>query len=96
MWANLSIFIHSRCKSLSLRLDSSWGVKSPLLGPYEDPTPQRETEAYFTTENNTAVAVQAGGTAALRCQVYQVGEEEVVRRRWGDGGEVVMVHIGRC
>ena len=49
-----------------------------LLGLYEEEIPERNTKAFFMTENNTAVTVQVGSTAALRCQVFQVVEHETV------------------
>lgn len=65
-----------------------------LLGLYEDETPlHRSTKAQFMMGNNSAVTVQVGGTAALRCLVNGVTEQETVSRRddnvgdasaWGD------------
>ena len=49
-----------------------------LLGLYEEEAPKRDTNAIFMSENNTAVTVQVGSTAALRCQVFQVAEHETV------------------
>ena len=49
-----------------------------LLGPYEEVAPERETNAYFMTSNNTIVKVQQGNTADLRCQVFDVAEHETV------------------
>ncbi|KAG0717680.1 hypothetical protein GWK47_053918 [Chionoecetes opilio] len=49
-----------------------------LLGEYEEETPVRDTNAYFMTDNNTAITVQVGTTAPLRCQVFDVAEHETM------------------
>ncbi|XP_069974242.1 transmembrane and immunoglobulin domain-containing protein 1 [Penaeus vannamei] len=57
---------------------------SILLGEYEEELPQRDTNAYFMTDNNTVITVQVGATAAMRCQVFDVADHETVswiRRR---------------
>ncbi|KAF2356874.1 hypothetical protein FHG87_012375, partial [Trinorchestia longiramus] len=70
---------YPKTSSFSPHQGSPWSPDpDELLGPYEDEAPPRDTEAYFLTPNNTGVTVQVGSTAALRCQVFNVGEHETV------------------